>query len=913
MKKFFLLLIISVLTVFQAHAVLKEKDLAQTLGVLRAELELSYNEQKAMMARYEKRYGEQHARLIGMMQNSNQIALMLYSQNADFTFDMAYACQAATEQYRNLRQYHAPYDKMIARIKTEIERYDALIKTLENLPPRMLPNGELGVLPDSIREMIPKRVLDTAAKSLYILDAQGLEDREACVEYATALRDNYIKMLENIELDQEYYERVTNRAKELNKFAMSKYDGIQKNIFQNGGDNYFKTLKRFKWHYFAAKKDVDDRYKSFSRKSDWRGPVIFGISIFMIVYILIASILSYVIMRWLLPKRWREYFEDQHKRPFVTIACGVALFAISITIARFFVKQNFVLMAINLMTFFAWLTDVILVSLLIRLDDKQIRAGVRSYMPFIIMAFIVIVFRIILIPNNLVNLIYSPVMLAFTIWQFFVMKRKIAKLPDSDMIYTVISLIVMIISCIASWLGFVLLAVQIMIWWMIQLAAIQTITCFYDLAKMYEQRHLTRKIARDKGDIIKDKNELNKYFKKIQPKMIKGEYIGRTWFYDFLFKALLPILAILSVPASVYWATSIFEMSSICRKIFLYVFLNKPGIIQLSLFKLCLVLELYFLFRYLNYAIKAFYKMLRKRHKKDTVVQGPGNATLVNNIISILVWGFYVIAALMIFEVSSSGISIVMAGLATGLGFAMKDLLENFVYGIILMTGRLRVGDYIECDGVQGKVDSINYQSTQIVTLDGSVITFQNASLFTKNFKNLTRNHGYVLVKIPVGVAYGVNVEKVRNMLLKSLEPLIVKNEAGKYAVDNKQGFKVIFDDFGDSSVDLFVVCWILVEEKATVVARIKEIIYNTLNKNKIEIPFPQQDVYIRHMEVPTAVKTSAPKAAAISDETEAEESLELPTEEPSTPKPRKRSRKRTNKEKSAKSDLPEVTPPEKE
>ena len=92
--------------------------------------------------------------------------------------------------------------------------------------------------------------------------------------------------------------------------------------------------------------------------------------------------------------------------------------------------------------------------------------------------------------------------------------------------------------------------------------------------------------------------------------------------------------------------------------------------------------------------------------------------------------------------------SIVMAGLATGLGFAMKDLLENFIYGISLMTGRLRVGDYIECDGVQGKVDSINYQSTQIVTLDGSVMAFQNSALFSKNFKNLTRNHGYVLVGV---------------------------------------------------------------------------------------------------------------------------------------------------------------------
>ncbi|MBR4136343.1 MAG: mechanosensitive ion channel [Bacteroidales bacterium] len=896
MKKIFLFLLLTLLTVFQAQAVLKEKDLAQTLGVLRSELEMAYNEQQAILARYEKRYGDQHARLVRMLQNSNQIALMLYSQQADFTFDMAYACQAATEQYRSLKLYHAPYDKMILRIKTEIERYDALIKTLENLPPRVLPNGELGTLPDSIRAMMPKRVLDTAAKSIYMLDAQGLEDREACLEYANALRDNYIQMLENTERDQEYYERVTNRAKELNTFAMSKYENIQKSIFKNGGENYFKMLRRFKWHYVAAKRDVDEKYKSFSRKSEWRGPVILGISVFTIFYIIFASILSYVIMRWLLPKKWRIHFKENSKRPFVTIACGVAIFAISITIARFFVKQNFLMMAINLLTFFAWLTDVILISLLIRLDDKQIRAGVRSYMPFIFMAFIVIVFRIILIPNNLVNLIFPPTILAFTIWQFFIMKRKITKLPDSDMVYTVISLIVMIISCVASWFGFVLLAVQIMIWWMIQLAAIQTITCFYDLAKMYEQRHLTRKIALSKGEEVPNKDELKKLFKKLQPKMVKGEYIGQTWFYDFLFKALLPILAILSIPFSVYWATSIFEMSSICRKIFLYVFLNKPGIIQLSLFKICLVLELYFLFRYLSYATHAFYKLLRKRRKTDTVTQGKGNATLVNNIISILVWGFYVIAALMIFEVSSSGISIVMAGLATGLGFAMKDLLENFVYGVILMTGRLRVGDYIECDGIQGKVDSINYQSTQIVTLDGSVITFQNASLFSKNFKNLTRNHGYVLVKIPVGVAYGVNVEKVRAMLLKSLEPLIAKNEAGKYAVDNKHGFSVVFDDFGESSVDLYVVCWVLVEEKAGVVAKIKEIIYNTLNKNHIEIPFPQQDIYIRRMEMPTTTgknaKVELPEADIVEEEM-------LETEEKPA-KPKKRSRRKPAKKASA-------------
>ena len=891
MKKIFVFVLLCVLTIFQAQAVLKEKDLFQTLGVLRAELQQAYNEQQMMMARFEKRNTDQHTNLIRMMQQSNQIALMLYSQNADFTFDMAYACQAATEQYHTLKKYHAPYNKIKERLNSEIERYDALIQTLRRLPPRMMSDSDFVQIPDSIRQRMPKMLLDTAGKNLYILDKQGLEDRAACVEYATALRDNYKKMLENVEKDQEHYEHVSKRVEKLNAYALSKYEHIQKNIFVNGGENYFQTIKRFRMHYLIAKKDVDDKYKPFKRTSEWRGPVILGISIFMLFYILVASLLSYVIMRWLLPRKWRIFFADNKKRPFITIACGVAIFAISITIAKFFVTQNFVQMAIRLMIFYAWLMEVILVSLLIRLSSDQIRAGVRSYTPFIVMAFIVIVFRIILIPNNLVNLIYPPLLLVFTIWQFFVIKKKIAKLPDSDMIYTVISLIVMIVSCVASWFGFVLLAVQIMLWWALQLAAIQTITCFFDLAKLYESRRLPKKIAKDRGEEITSKEDLEKQFKKLQPKMAKGEYIGQTWFYDFLFKALLPIMAVLSVPFSIYWAANIFEMASVCRKIFMYVFLNKPGIIQLSLYKICLVLELFFLFRYLNYAIRAFYQMLKKRRKKNSEIRTQGNSTLAYNVISILVWGLYVLLCMMILEVSGKGISIVMAGLATGLGFAMKDLLENFIYGITLMTGRLRVGDYIECDGVQGKVDSINYQSTQLVTLDGSVIAFQNATLFSKNFKNLTRNHGYVLVKIPVGVAYGVNVENVRKMLLRDLQPLITKNAASKYLVDNKQGFQVIFDDFGESSVDLYVVCWVLVEEKAAFIAKVKEVIYNTLNKNKIEIPFPQRDVYVRHVEMPST-KTKTKKAESPIQETEPEVKDEIVVAEMKTGTPKKRDRK---------------------
>ena len=163
------------------------------------------------------------------------------------------------------------------------------------------------------------------------------------------------------------------------------------------------------------------------------------------------------------------------------------------------------------------------------------------------------------------------------------------------------------------------------------------------------------------------------------------------------------------------------------------------------------------------------------------------------------------------------------------------------------MSGRILVGDYIECDGIAGKVESITYQSTQIITNDGSVIAFLTSALFSKNFKNMTRNHHYELIKIPIGVAYGTDVEQVRQLLIEAITPLCQEeNAAGQPITDTEIPVSVSFSDFGDSSVDLKVGVWMLVEEKFALTARIKEIIYNTLNKNNIESPFPQRDVHLK-------------------------------------------------------------------
>jgi small-conductance mechanosensitive channel len=162
------------------------------------------------------------------------------------------------------------------------------------------------------------------------------------------------------------------------------------------------------------------------------------------------------------------------------------------------------------------------------------------------------------------------------------------------------------------------------------------------------------------------------------------------------------------------------------------------------------------------------------------------------------------------------------------------------------MTGRLRVGDYIECDGISGKVESITYQSTQVITADGCVIAFLNKALFSKNFKNLTRNHNYEQICIPVGVAYGTDVQAVRRILTEALKPLCEeRNSADVPMTDPERPVDVRFSDFGDSSVDLKVYVWMLVEGKYAFTGRVKEAIYNALNANNIEIPFPQRDVHL--------------------------------------------------------------------
>jgi len=870
-KRILSLLLIALITALQAQAVLKERDLARTLGVLRAELASDYEKQQLFIQMYEQQGAAQHQQLVSYMNQCEQIGLMLYSQSADNTFDMAYACQQAVNLYRSLDDRHGrtlPYDKIISRMQQEIKRYDALIASLKSMPPVQKADAEEvltesdSILLNAIDSLenrmdslatagkpMPPAPLPTAKETptepLY-LSGQELEDREACLKYAQTLRDNMEHFLESMEAESTYYKSVREKVKELNTFAQARYRIIQNHIFKEGGTNYFTILTHLPRYIRQANRAASTKYRPFRGHShdysEWRGVPVLFISLFILIYLSGALALAFVILHWLLPRRWRGDDFRERRRMLVCVV-GIGLFAVMVMVVRAVVHRNFIQMGTGLIIEVAWLLEAIFLSLYIRLKSSQMHHAAVIYTPLMALAFVVILFRIILIPNNLINLIFPPILLLFTAWQSIVIRRHRKALPMLDTIYSYITLAAMIVSCVTAWGGYTLLALQLLVWWIFQLAAITTITCVYDLMEVYEQRHLLSRIRPDLKADIRAGRDVAIPAAPVLSDMKRGKYITKTWLYDFVNRTLVPILAVLSVPLSIYWAADIFEMSSVCQKAFVYHFIDQKNLIRVSLFKLLVVAELFFIFRYANYLVSSLYSSYRKRlAQADEVL----NLTLARNIFAIIIWGLFIIICLVILDVPKSGISIVTAGLATGLGFAMQHLIENFFYGLSLMTGRLRVGDYIECDGINGKVESITYQSTQIITADGCVIAFLNSTLFSKNFKNLTRNHNYELVKIPVGVAYGTNIDEVRRFITDALNAACQgENAAGQPFVNPRQPITVAFSDFGESSVDLKVCVWMLVEEKIRLTSLCKEAIYNTLNQHRIEIPFPQRDIHV--------------------------------------------------------------------
>ena len=200
--------------------------------------------------------------------------------------------------------------------------------------------------------------------------------------------------------------------------------------------------------------------------------------------------------------------------------------------------------------------------------------------------------------------------------------------------------------------------------------------------------------------------------------------------------------------------------------------------------------------------------------------------------------------ALGVAGISYTNLAIVAGALSVGIGFGLQNVVNNFVSGLILLFERpVRTGDWVVVGDTQGYVRRISIRSTQIQTFDRADVIVPNSELISNKVSNWMLSDPWGRITIPVGVAYGSNVDKVIEILLKvaSEHEGILKDQAGVSPP------KALFRRFGDSSLEFELRCFIRqIDRIIDITHDLNVAIDREFRAADITIPFPQRDVHVK-------------------------------------------------------------------
>jgi len=197
-----------------------------------------------------------------------------------------------------------------------------------------------------------------------------------------------------------------------------------------------------------------------------------------------------------------------------------------------------------------------------------------------------------------------------------------------------------------------------------------------------------------------------------------------------------------------------------------------------------------------------------------------------------------VFVALGTMGVDMSAVAAGGAVLLVGIGFGLQKLAENFISGLLLLIERpVRKGDFIDVGGLLGTVEDIGLRATHVVSREGVTMIVPNASLVTALVVNHSVPTASRRIQIPIGVAYGTDLDLAVRVLTEvaHAEPMVVREPLPE----------VRHHGFGDSSINLALVCWITeARDELIAASKLRFAIDRAFRRENIVIPFPQRDVH---------------------------------------------------------------------
>jgi potassium efflux system protein len=204
-----------------------------------------------------------------------------------------------------------------------------------------------------------------------------------------------------------------------------------------------------------------------------------------------------------------------------------------------------------------------------------------------------------------------------------------------------------------------------------------------------------------------------------------------------------------------------------------------------------------------------------------------------------VVWGLGLILALGVLGVNATSLAVVFGALSIGIGFGLQNIFNNFISGLILLFERpIQVGDCVEINGMWAEVKKINVRSTIVQTFDNATVIIPNADFISQQVINWSFKDPRMRRHVDVGVAYGSDIELVRETLLD-----IAANTPDILKYPHPD---VVFLDHGDSALVFRLRFWTYLDNYFSTTTAVRFELDRRFRELNIEIAFPQRDIHIR-------------------------------------------------------------------
>jgi small-conductance mechanosensitive channel len=240
-------------------------------------------------------------------------------------------------------------------------------------------------------------------------------------------------------------------------------------------------------------------------------------------------------------------------------------------------------------------------------------------------------------------------------------------------------------------------------------------------------------------------------------------------------------------------------------------------------------------------ASKQLQKLLKKRVLAKTHLD-EGTQFIILKLIHYLIMVIVVYQVINMIGLDLKGLAFIAGVLSLGIGFGLQNIASNFASGLIMMFERpVRIGDLVSVGDMDGVIKDIRMRSTTISTFDNVSVIVPNTELIVGRVVNWTHGDPKIRIHVPIGVAYGSDVQLVTKLLLEIARehPDVLDDPAPA----------VLFNEFGDSSLNFELLVWIpspMIRKK--VISDINYAIEAAFREHGVEIPFPQQDIYVRSL-----------------------------------------------------------------